>query len=114
MKTPASITFVGLTVALCIVQAGGFSQTTSTASSPATTFALPALTPRPLPPVDPILTQQLEQLVKAAKLDGITTAGDNADNEDEWSSICVIDTSTSSPRMAGWKMDNFVSPASSY
>jgi beta-lactamase class A len=44
----------------------------------------------------------------------MTAADKNADHEDEWSSICVIDLGSTSPRMAGWRSDNFLYPASSY
>lgn len=97
-------------VLVCNAQA--WSETTSTQA--VSTFPPPQLNVKPLPPVDPDLTQKLEALVKDAKLDEMTPAAKNSDHEDEWSSICVIDMTSTSPRMAGWKMDNFLYPASTY
>ena len=70
---------------------------------------------RPLPAPDAAFSAQLEPLVKAAKLDEMTPAKDNADKEDEWSSICVVDLRPASgPKVGVWKGDNFVYPASTY
>lgn len=74
---------------------------------------LPAF--RPLPAPDPDFTRQIEDLVKATHLDEMTPAADNPDKEDEWSSICVVDLcDPDRPRVAGWRMDNFLYPASTY
>lgn len=70
---------------------------------------------KPLPAEDPEFNKQLEALVIEAGLDEMTPASENPDNEDEWSSICLVDLSDlNAPRVAGWKADNFIYPASSY
>ena len=70
---------------------------------------------RPLPDADPEFSAQVESLVKAAGLDEMTPKEKNPDEEDEWCSICVVDLSIpGSPRLGGWKADNFIYPASSY
>ncbi|MCX7718937.1 MAG: class A beta-lactamase-related serine hydrolase [Candidatus Sumerlaeaceae bacterium] len=74
---------------------------------------LPAF--RPLPPSDPVFDAQIAELVKKARLDEHTSATENPDNEEEWSSICVVDIrDTARPRVGGWEADNFVYPASTY
>lgn len=70
---------------------------------------------RPLPPEDRAFSAALEPLVRAAALDEMTPAADNPDGEDEWASICLVDLSgPGAPRVAGWKAENFVYPASTY
>jgi beta-lactamase class A len=70
---------------------------------------------RPLPAPDADFTTQITALVKDAQLDEMTPAAKNPDEEDEWSSICVVDLSDlSKPRVGVWKDDNFIYPASSY
>lgn len=92
---------------------------TSTAApdkSPAELIPLPALTNwQPLPPRDEEFSKELEKIVIAAGLDQMTPADKNPDKEDEWSSICLVDFSDRAhPRVAGWKEDNFLYPASTY
>jgi len=73
------------------------------------------VTPRALPPVDAELTSRIAEIVHATGLDIHTSAEQNADKEEEWSSICVVDLSSGhTPRTAGWEMDNFLYPASMY
>ncbi|MCX7019474.1 MAG: serine hydrolase [bacterium] len=70
---------------------------------------------RPLPAPDPQFSEQIAGLVRQAKLDEHTSASQNPDNEEEWSSICVVDLSDPSrPCAGGWEADNFVYPASAY
>lgn len=69
---------------------------------------------RPLPAPDAAFSAKLEPLVKAAHLDEMTPAKDNPDEEDEWSSICVVDLRPAVPKVGAWKGDNFVYPASTY
>ncbi|MCC6546510.1 serine hydrolase [Candidatus Sumerlaeota bacterium] len=70
---------------------------------------------KPLPAPDKDFSSRLEAAVKAAGLDHMTPADQNSDEEDEWSSICLVDLSDPlKPRVAGWKEDNFVYPASTY
>lgn len=70
---------------------------------------------RPLPPPDPKLSKHLGEIVQEAGLDQMTPASENPDNEDEWSSICLVDISDiNNPVVAGWKEDNFIYPASAY
>ncbi|MDK2972018.1 MAG: beta-lactamase class [Candidatus Sumerlaeota bacterium] len=58
---------------------------------------------------------RLAKLVEAAGLDAMTPASENPDNEDEWSSICLVDLrKPGAPRVAGWRARNFVYPASTY
>jgi len=74
---------------------------------------LPAF--RPLPAPDPDFTRRIEDLVKATHLDEMAPAATSPDKEDEWASICVVDLcDPDRPRVAGWKMDNFMYPASTY
>jgi beta-lactamase class A len=69
----------------------------------------------PLPAADEAFSKQIAELVKENKLDEHTPADKNPDNEEEWSSICVVDLAdVSHPRVGGWEMDNFVYPASAY
>ncbi len=68
-----------------------------------------------LPEKDVELSEQLAAIVKATGLDRMTPAADNPDDEDEWSSICLVDFSDlDNIRVAGWKEDNFIYPASTY
>ena len=78
--------------------------------------SLPALEGfRPLPADDPQFSAQIAELVRNAGLDQHTSAAQNPDNEEEWSSVCVVDLrDASKPRVAGWEADNFVYPASAY
>lgn len=70
---------------------------------------------RPLPAPDKELTAKLEKIVKEVGLDAMTPADKNEDKEDEWSSICLVDLSDpTNPKVAGWKQDNFIYPASTY
>jgi len=70
---------------------------------------------RPLPEPDDAFSDEIAVLVKETGLDELTPADTNPDKEDEWSSICVVDLSDlDRPRVGGWKMDNFVYPASTY
>lgn len=70
---------------------------------------------KPLPAKDPKFSEQLAEIVVAVGLDGMTPADKNPDNEDEWATICLVDFSDrASPRVAGWKEDNFIYPASTY
>ncbi len=69
----------------------------------------------PLPKPDAKLSKKLAAIVTEAGLDGMTPADKNPDKEDEWSSICLVDLSDrDKPRVAGWKEENFVYPASTY
>src|SRR5690606_24077087 len=64
---------------------------------------------------DPDFDRQIKELVVKAKLDEHTPADQNPDNEEEWSSICVVDLrDLENPRVGGWEMENFVYPASTY
>lgn len=70
---------------------------------------------RPLPAPDPAFDAAIKTLVKECGLEGMTPAADNPDKEDEWASICVVDISDiANPRVGGFKMDNFIYPASTY
>jgi hypothetical protein len=70
---------------------------------------------RPLPPVDPAFSEQLRVIVEEVGLAKKTSASDSPDDQDEWSSVCLVDISDlDNPRVAGWKEDNFVYPASTY
>lgn len=70
---------------------------------------------KPLPAENEKFNAQIADLVKKAGLDEKTPADKNPDNEEEYSSICVVDISDlDHPRVAGWKADNFVYPASTY
>jgi len=70
---------------------------------------------RPLPPPDPVFERQIADLVRKAGLDEHTSATDNPDNEEEWSSVCVVDIrDITNPRVGGWEAENFVYPASTY
>ena len=70
---------------------------------------------RPLPKPDPAFSAQVASIVTSAGLDALTPASNNADNEDERSSICIVDISDiGHPRVGGWQMENFVYPASTY
>ncbi len=70
---------------------------------------------KPLPARDPGLSSDLEKIVREIGLDAMTPASDNPDEEDEWSSISIVDLSDpANPRMGGWKEDNFIYPASAY
>jgi len=80
-----------------------------------TTDTLQMLHFSPLPAPDPRFSAELELIVQATGLDAMTPAAENPDNEDEWSSICVVDLADPrAPRVAAWKGDNFVYPASTY
>jgi beta-lactamase class A len=69
----------------------------------------------PLPAADGGFSREIEVIVKESKLDEMTPADKNPDNEDEWSSICVVDLSdVTRPRVGEWKGDNFIYPASTY
>jgi len=69
----------------------------------------------PLPPSDPVFSEQLRLIVEELGLDEMTSAEDSPDNQDEWSSICLVDLSDpGNPRVAGWKEEHFVYPASTY
>lgn len=82
-------------------------------ASTAEKIALPDF--KPLPAPDEAFSDQLKRIVKAAGLDEMTPAEMNPDKEDEWSSICVVDLADpTAPRVASWKGDNFVYPASTY
>lgn len=70
---------------------------------------------RPLPAPDEELAKQLAAIVAECHLDEMTPADANPDKEDEWSSICLVDLADRAhPRVAGWKADNFIYPASTY
>lgn len=70
---------------------------------------------KPLPAEDPEFSAKIAKFVSEAHLDEMTSAAANPDNEDEWASICVVDLSdVAHPRVAQWKADNFVYPASTY
>lgn len=69
----------------------------------------------PLPPRDEEFSAQIRRIVQEAGLDRMTPAAENADEEDEWSSICVVDlTDLSRPRVAEWCGQNMLYPASTY
>ena len=70
---------------------------------------------RRLPPADPQFSAKITELVKQAQLDEHTPADRNPDNEEEWSSVCVVDLADPlTPRVGAWEADNFVYPASTY
>lgn len=70
---------------------------------------------KPLPSPDEELSAKLTAIVEKVGLDVMTPAAENPDEEDEWSSICLVDIrDLSNPVVAGWKQDNFVYPASTY
>ncbi|MEO8377488.1 MAG: hypothetical protein ABI579_07440, partial [Candidatus Sumerlaeota bacterium] len=70
---------------------------------------------KPLPAPDKKFSKKLEAIVKEVGLDQMTPADKNSDKEDEWSSICLVDLSDpTDPKVAGWKEDNFIYPASTY
>lgn len=74
---------------------------------------LPAFVP--LPPADPDFSEQLRRIVEEIGLDEMAPAASSPDGKDEWSSICLVDlTDPNNPRVAGWKEDNLVYPASTY
>ena len=65
---------------------------------------------RALPDPDAELTEKLREIVEAA---GLNESAPNG--EEEWSSVCLVDISDiENPRVAGWKEENFVYPASTY
>lgn len=101
-------------ILLGTIAGSAYADASGRAPTSAPLAVLPVLQLKPFPHVDTGFTSQVEQLVKDAKLDEMTPAEKNSDHEDEWSSICVIDLASSAPRLAGWKMDNFLYPASSY
>lgn len=69
----------------------------------------------PLPEPDEDLTAKLTAIVEEVGLDIMTPAAENPDEEDEWSSICLVDIrDLANPVVGGWKQDNFVYPASTY
>lgn len=69
----------------------------------------------PLPPRDEEFSAQIRRIVQEAGLDRMTPAAENADEEDEWSSICVVDLADlSRPRVAEWCGQNMLYPASTY
>lgn len=69
----------------------------------------------PLPASDPEFCRIIADLVKQSGLDEMTPAAQNPDNEDEYSSICVVDISDiTKPRVGGWNQENFIYPASAY
>ncbi len=69
----------------------------------------------PLPPNDPELSKQLRVIVEELGLDEMTPASESPDSQDEWSSICLVDlTDPRNPRVAGWKDEHLVYPASTY
>ena len=70
---------------------------------------------RPLPPADPQFSAKIAELVKQTQLDEHTPADKNPDNEEEWSSVCVVDLADPlKPRVGAWEADNFIYPASTY
>ena len=70
---------------------------------------------KPLPAPDPDFSCSIAELVAQAGLDELTPAAQNPDNEDEYSSICVVDISNiNKPRVGGWNQKNFIYPASAY
>jgi beta-lactamase class A len=72
---------------------------------------LPKFTP--LPPLDEELSEKLRIIVEEAGLAEMAPADKSPDGKDEWSSICLVDLSDiDNPRVAGWKAENFVYPAS--
>lgn len=89
---------------------------TTVAAAGETSAPLPVLTGfRPLPSPDRNFSEQISRLVEEAGLDAVTPADQNPDREEEYSSICVVDlTSPTAPRVGGWKMENFLYPASTY
>lgn len=69
----------------------------------------------PLPPRDEEFSAQIRRIVQEAGLDRMTPAAESADEEDEWSSICVVDLADlSRPRVAEWCGQNMLYPASTY
>ncbi len=69
----------------------------------------------PLPASDPEFSERLRAIVEAVGLHEMTPAASSPDNRDEWSSVCLVDLSDpANPRVAGWKEERFVYPASTY
>jgi hypothetical protein len=69
----------------------------------------------PFPSEDASFTSKITELVIQSGLDEHTPADKNPDNEEEWSSICIVDMcQCDQPRVGQWHMDNFLYPASTY
>ncbi len=65
---------------------------------------------QPLPEPDPEFSAQLREIVEAI---GLNESAPNG--EELWSSVALVDISdVENPRVAGWKEENFVYPASTY
>lgn len=70
---------------------------------------------RPLPDPDPALNELLHEAVVRAQLHHKVPAGDSPDNQEEWSSIALVDISDpENPRVASWNGEHLVYPASTY
>lgn len=89
--------------------------------SPAQLHISPALQPpqlenfQPLPKPDADFNAAIEALVVESGLDEACPAERNPDGYEEYSSICVVDiTDINHPVVGGWRMENFVYPASGY